>query len=372
MDWGGVIAGALGGVGQQGVSIADETIKQNQKLDIMREEEAAKARGLALAEKFRREGVVWETTGEGGDAKRKGSGMDIEAKATADAAVAPIVAKGRVAGEVAQLRAEKEGGVAQLRGQAKADEIVASMTPQALAALTSESVAKSAGQIEVTKEHNKGSLAVAGVQQQTERMKLSAPKIGSDAEGRIYTEFWDPKTNKVSTAWLVGPDGKPMVGPKDLDERTKLMAQSILAGAKDGGPDAAKAAGDAVYRLLTQGKEGQGNPADPLGLRPTGQGSRPNQPAAPGKEPAAPGPAPAAPAAQPKQDSWADTKASLQPQVDAYNTARQQLRLATQSQDPNTVRQYAQRVQEAANELRSEAEKRLGNQAPGFLSGIIQ
>jgi len=99
--------------------------------------------------------------------------------------------------------------------------VAAGQTPGYYNALKSKSLAENAAHIQV-----------AGAQLSQALTLAQKPDIVTDADGNILMRSWNPKTNNVTTQPLIGSDGKPMKGPKDLDERTKLMANALLVDAK--------------------------------------------------------------------------------------------------------------------------------------------
>jgi hypothetical protein len=69
---GGIIAGALGGAGQAMGQIADEQIKQNQRLDLMRVQQEIEQEKLRFADELSKNRALWEVdTSPGGYAARK-------------------------------------------------------------------------------------------------------------------------------------------------------------------------------------------------------------------------------------------------------------------------------------------------------------
>lgn len=61
----GIIAGALGGAAQQGISIADDQIKQNQRAEMLRIQAEIEREKLAYADELARNRAMWEVDPEG-------------------------------------------------------------------------------------------------------------------------------------------------------------------------------------------------------------------------------------------------------------------------------------------------------------------
>ena len=72
MGWGGIIAGALGGGAQAAGQIADDQIKQNQRVDLMRVQQEIEEQKLRYADELAKNRALWEvdTSPEGYAAKR--------------------------------------------------------------------------------------------------------------------------------------------------------------------------------------------------------------------------------------------------------------------------------------------------------------
>lgn len=65
----GIIAGALGGAAQQGISIADDQIKQNQRAEMLRMQAEIEREKLAYADELAKNRALWEVTGDYAKAK---------------------------------------------------------------------------------------------------------------------------------------------------------------------------------------------------------------------------------------------------------------------------------------------------------------
>ena len=124
MGWGGIIAGALGGGAQAVGQMADQQLDVNAKKDLaqhLADIDIAKQEAIArTSESIRREGVLYDTTGEGGVAKRSAAVAQTKEVGAAETGVmgerettlAPIKAKteGLLAG--ARATAEREATLA--------------------------------------------------------------------------------------------------------------------------------------------------------------------------------------------------------------------------------------------------------------------
>lgn len=269
--WGGVIAGAVGGAAKAAYDVADDQIKQKNKLDLMNAQAEIEKEKLRLAEEIRREGKLFDTTGEGGAAQLTFEGNKIDTTARATAAAAPILAQGEVAGKVAGLKAASESDLPQKQANyeratfdaskglntdkavqaardAAAGQVAKTGTQGYLKSVADEDLAKGATQIKV-----------AGMNLSQAITMAQKPTMQSDAEGNINLVSWDPKTQKTTVAPLIGADGKPVKGPKDLDQRTQLMVKAILEGAHNELDETRKAA--AINQALDLLKGGSGGAA---------------------------------------------------------------------------------------------------------------
>lgn len=157
---------------------------------------------------------------------------------------APIVAEGKVAGDVAELDAASAAGLPQKKA-AYTKSTLEAEAPNAELKAKIEGKATAAGQ--VAKTETKGYLksveledlakaagerSVAGMSRDTQFAIASKPSITQDANGLYFTTMFDPKTKTTTTAALTGPDGKQLQGPKDLDQRTAKMAEALLVSAR--------------------------------------------------------------------------------------------------------------------------------------------
>lgn len=92
MGWGGIIAGALGGGAQAVGQIADSQIDTNKRKDLAQHQaeiDIAKQEAIArTSESIRREGVIYDSTGEGGDARRKADVLRTKEVGAAETGVA--------------------------------------------------------------------------------------------------------------------------------------------------------------------------------------------------------------------------------------------------------------------------------------------
>ena len=129
MGLGGIIAGALGGGAQAVGQIADQQIDTNKRKDLAQHQadiDIAKSEAIArTSESIRREGNMYDTIGEGGDAKRKAdvlrtqevgaaqTGVDVDR----EAALAP--GKVKTEGLLLDARAEAERKATIARGSDK-------------------------------------------------------------------------------------------------------------------------------------------------------------------------------------------------------------------------------------------------------------
>ena len=134
MGWGGIIAGALEGGSKAVSQIADTQIDMNAKKDLaqhLADIDIAKQEAIArTSESIRREGVLYDTTGEGGTAKR--SAAVLQTKEVGEAQTGVDVARETAMGPA---KAKSEGLVAKARATAATDALIAEgNNPQAIAA----------------------------------------------------------------------------------------------------------------------------------------------------------------------------------------------------------------------------------------------
>lgn len=291
--WGGLIAGALGGAGKAVSDIAGDQIKQDQKLELMREQQAMEEQRLRLAEELARDRVVWENTGAGGDAKRSALSLNAVAQGAADVAGASAKldaasTAGLPAKEAAYARSQFDANkqlvtdkTTQAATDAASAAVAADRVPGYTAALKNKSLAEGAAHIQVAAAQLSQALTMA-----------RKPEMVSDSDGNLLLRSWDPKTNKVSTEPLRGADGEPLKGPKDLDQRTMKMVDAILTEAKGAiDPEERKAAAQRALDLLKPKVPGAApDNADPLGLRRGNSEAAPDK-KAPAKQSAATSPA---------------------------------------------------------------------------------
>ena len=233
MNIGGLIAGALKGAGEGYTAVAKGELENQQKVDYAKQ----------ILEMQQQKELLIDEVKRGRDIRD--IGLRTAATASADAAAAPVVAKGRVAGEAAGTQAALESNLPQLKAKvAKADfdanrdlntdkatqagkdaaagQVAKTGTPGYLDSVSRENLANGATQ-----------LKAAEIGAAPHWAQLSKPSIQADSEGNYYTISWDPKTNKVASAQITTADGKPLKGMKDLDTRTKVLAESFLVEAKD-------------------------------------------------------------------------------------------------------------------------------------------
>lgn len=143
-----------------------------------------------------------------------------------------------------QANAPAEIASAETRGKAEGAGTVATVaTPGYTSAIEKKSLAESAGQ-----------RSVANISAAPHWAALSKPTVQQDSDGNFYSIGWDPKTKSTTTAPITGTDGKPLKGARDLDAKTKLMADAMLADLKtDLDPDSRKQTINNVLDLLRGG-----------------------------------------------------------------------------------------------------------------------
>ena len=252
---GGLIAGALKGASEGYGVVAKGELENQQKLDYAQKILEMQTEKDLRVDEIKRDRDI------------KDIGRKTEATATAEAAAAPIKAKGEVAGKVAGLEAATAAGLPEAQGKYKLAEVNA-------AAPAAEAEARVQGKVEAVKQTTKtqmpgfleslskedfaksaGERSVAGI---GARAAASAPKImplgdGTMAVvegGKITSYLTDPKT------------GEKIMGPKDLDQRTTKMVDALLLSAKsDLDPDSRAATVNEAISLL------KGGPG--AGLKPT-------------------------------------------------------------------------------------------------------
>lgn len=267
----GLIAGALTGAAKGVGEIAQMGIEKQNKIDL--------AQAFADIDQQKQLRIDEVTRGRNIE--------DIGRKAEADAAAAPIVAKGKVAGQVAELQAQKTSGVAQLQAEldrakfdaskslerdkavatnenAAAGQVAKTKVPGYLQSLEKEDYAKSAGE-----------RSVAGI---SATAAANAPKITALADGSMAVV-----TGGKITSYLTDPKtGEKVYGPKDLDSRTSAMVNALLLDAKtDLDPESRRATVEQAISIL-QGakananaptaKPGQYNEGDIVNLTGGGRG----------------------------------------------------------------------------------------------------
>lgn len=181
---------------------------------------------------------------------------DIPLKAAAEAnaalATAPTRGKATVAEELGKVEAATEGGLPAKKAALRATELKANApnvaeegrqkgvaagaeqvgktsTPGYLRSIELEDLAKSSGE-----------RSVAGIQ-------VNAPKIQQAADGR----FIIVQGGKATGVLKDPTTGEPLMGPKDLDQRTMKMVDALLTGAKgELDPEARKTAVNEALDLL--------------------------------------------------------------------------------------------------------------------------
>lgn len=383
MDWGGIIAGALGGGAQAATDIANNQIAQNSKIDLMKEQAEIEKQKAAYADELSRKRALWDLdTGPDGyatkktavDTAREKSLQGVRTDAAVDQATRLIPVEVQREQQVGALRAENAGKEIGARLSAEtAENLKRFNNPEYIRGLGAQARAthiESAASIEQA--------ALARLQrtnlEDTQRLqralsdarRIEDPDARDAAVSKLQQEISDKAftgkdTGKAYSAYiaastkLIDLQAKIDDPTKPISDADKARLNAEMAETRAVMQQAAKDLGVKTPDAKSAGGPGPNVP--PLDSFNKG-GAKP--------------PAPAKTAANSQQDGWADVKASMQPLVDKYNKAREQLRLAARSQDPNSVIQYAKKVQEATEALRSEAQQRLGNQAPSYLSGIIQ
>lgn len=380
--WGGLIAGALGGAGKAVSDIASDQIKQDQKLQLMREQQAMEEQRMVRAQELAKDMEMWKVSGPYADAARTNKVQDVTAIGGAEAEVAVDKAKRLIPvavqqeREVGGVRAENEGNAARARLSAETGEMLKRFNdPNWIKGLSAQARAthiESAASLEQA--------ALARLQrtslEDTQRLqralsdarRIEDPDARDAAVSKIQQEITDraftgKDTGKAYSAYiaastkLIDLQAKIDDPSKPISDADKARLNADMAETRAMMQQAAKDLG--IKTPDAKAASGPGPNAPPLDSFQKG-GAKP------------PSNTPSSSATPPQNDGFADVKASMQPLVDNYNRAREQLRVAARSQDPNSVNQYAQKVEQATQALRSEAERRLGNQAPGFLSGIIQ
>lgn len=271
---GGLIAGALKGGADAMGDVAKMEYQGQQKMDYAKQLSDMEEQKLLRID----------------EAKRNRDITDIGRKATAEAAAAPIIAKGQVGGQVAGAQATLDSNLPELKANVASKEFEANR-------LLESKKATEAGKNEATKQTSKtsnpdyiksitledyaksaGERSVAGISAGVQREALSKPSIQQDTEGNYYASTWDPKTKKLTSDALLGPDGKQLKGPKDLDQRTSALANAMLADLKtELDPDIRKNTIAGIKTLLTTGKAPGGETSqykdgDIVNLKSGGQG----------------------------------------------------------------------------------------------------
>ena len=247
----GILAGGIKGGADAAGDVSRMEYQGQQKLDYAKQLTAMEEQKLLRIEQARRAGVT----------------EDIGLNAQATAKAAPVVAEGLVAGQIAGANATKNSQLPKLLADVEEQKFEANKSLDAKKAVaTSENTAKAkvaetkvpgyaAALTLIDYANSAGERSVAGINAGAQRDALYKPTIQSDSEGNVYTATWDPTTKKTTTAALLGPDGKQIKGPKDLDQRTSALAQAMLAGIRNEiDPDAKKETINTVMELLTTGK----------------------------------------------------------------------------------------------------------------------
>jgi hypothetical protein len=78
MSWGGLIAGTLGGAGRGVAQWGQGELDKRNRMEMMDYQAELEATKMRAAEELRRDGVLWGTTGEGGEATRQAARKSYE------------------------------------------------------------------------------------------------------------------------------------------------------------------------------------------------------------------------------------------------------------------------------------------------------
>lgn len=252
----GLLSAALKGAGEGYSTYAKGELENQQKVDYQKQILAMQEEKDLRIDEIRR-------TRDVADIGRKAT-----AEANAKVATAPINARAEVAGKVATLDEEQNAGLYKRQGDANLARVEAE-TPALIAGARAKGQAEGAGQIAKTavpgyKESieledlakSAGERSVANINRSAQRDATMKPTIQQDANGQYYAITYDPATKGTTTKAILGPDGQPLKGPKDLDARTKSMVDALLTQARgEIDPEARKASVDQALLLL------QGGPA---------------------------------------------------------------------------------------------------------------
>ena len=247
---GGIIASALGGAGQAMGQIADEQIKQNQRVDLMRVQQEIDDQKAMREQELKKDLLNFQVTGPYAEARRNSLAADETAVGTARSDVAVgqarkmIGVKVQEEKEVGGARAENAGKEATARLGAETDALFARWkNPEYFKGLSAEARAKhiesqaSIAQAALTR------LQMEGVQdtQRLQRALADARRGGNDeAVQKIQQEITDraftgKDTSKAYTAYaaastkLIDLQAKLEDPAKMLDPAQKAQLNSEIA-----------------------------------------------------------------------------------------------------------------------------------------------